>query len=350
MTDDAPGPVEHHPRALSRERRSPTADAFDPAVLKAEWTLPAATPLPALLAELRERVGDDAAFERLMRHGGIHLDRRRLSDFAEPPATLPAGTAVIAYWFTREPEPLVLPDELVLLDEGGLVAVSKPPWWTTQGTRASRFASLERALRERLACPALTPIHRLDRETTGVLLFARDSRAASEAGKQFIARSIRKEYLCVTPDLPGGPSAWEVKGRMARIEHPSHSLFALDPGVSGQGDAGGPGVWSATRFEIAWRDGARGLAVVRAQPLTGRTHQLRVHLAASDRPIIGDSLYGEGHVPDAPFVTERMLLHARALTLRAGGVERTIEAPVPGDFPPPPSDAVAVPSAAALPA
>ena len=323
MTEPAP-PRRLHPRALSAEHRSPRAAAFDPPAMKAEWIVAQALPLDGFLRELRERVGADDAFERLLRHGGVHLDRKRLCDFDEPPISIREGTHVLAYWFEREPEALVLPEGRVLHDAHGLVAIDKPPWWTTQGTRASRFASLERALREALDCPWLTPINRIDRETSGVLLYARDSRAASEAGKQFAARTVRKEYLAVVRAEPDPPDAWEVRGPMARIPHPSHSLFSLLPD-------GAEGDWSATRFATVAR--GPGIAVVTAEPLTGRTHQIRVHLAARGMPIVGDSLYGTGWQPEHPQSADRMLLHARAITLRIGGSTVRIEAPVPADFP-----------------
>jgi tRNA pseudouridine32 synthase/23S rRNA pseudouridine746 synthase len=315
------GPAPHAPRAKSQEHRSPRALAFDPPALKAEWLVESDQSLDAFLAALRDRVGDDASFERLMRHGGVHLDRRRLCDFPEPPAVVPAGTSVIAYWFTREPEQLALPADVVLFDERGLVAIDKPPWWTTQGTRASRFASLERALRDLLGCSWLTPVNRLDRETTGVLLFARDSAAASEAGRQLLKRTVAKEYVTIVENAEPLPDAWSVEGRMARIPHPSHSLFAM---TSGDGD------WSATRFETVVRGDGRTL--VHALPSTGRTHQIRVHLSSGGSPILGDSLYGTGWRP-GPLGAERMMLHARAVTLMLGGRSTRIEAPIPEDFP-----------------
>lgn len=317
----------HHPRALTAEHRSPRAALVDPPALKAEWILEHDLPLEALLAELLERVGSEEALERLLRHGGVHLDRKRLCDFETPPCSVKAGTHVIAYWFCREPEILALPPGCILFDEGGLVAIDKPPWWTTQGTRASRFASIERALRVALSCPVLTPINRIDRETSGVLLFARTSKAAAEAGRQFVARTVRKEYLAVVPRHPEPPDAWEVRGRMVRIEHPSHSLFSVVEG----GDESPGRDWSATRFETLSR--ATSAAIVLALPLTGRTHQIRVHLAARGLAILGDSLYGQGWQPQAVNPPERMLLHARAVTLKLSGRETRIEAPLPLDFP-----------------
>lgn len=326
--DGGPAPVPLHPRAASPERRSPRADAFDPPALKLAWVVERAMTRDEFLDDVRARVGDDACFERLMLHDGMHLDRKRWGDHDEPPGTVPAGTSIVAYWFVRDPEPLSLPGDCVIFDEHGLVAIDKPAWWTTQGTRASRFTSLERALRARLSCPKLTPVNRIDRETTGVLLFARDSRAASSAGKQFVQRTVRKEYVAAVRHDDATPASFEVRGGMVRREHPSHARFALE-----ERGAEPAGQWSATRFEVIAAMPERGATLLRAMPLTGRTHQLRVHLASLGIPILGDSLYGDGWNPSAKWPADRMLLHAAALTLRVDGRELTISAELPDEFP-----------------
>lgn len=327
MTLPLPGWSEISPR--TDERRSPRALAHDPPVRKTEWVVgaglgPGAFLLTtdAFLADARERAGlDQVAWERVLRHGGLHLDRRRW-DAAAPPALVPSGTSVVCYSYEREPVPLELGRDAILLDRDGLVAVDKPPWWAVQGTRASTQVSLERALRERLDCPKLTPCHRLDRETSGVLLFARDGKVAAEVGRQLARQEVEKRYLAVVHPAPER-GAWEVRGVMARVAHPSHSLFELRP-------AGEEGQASTTRFEVAAREGER--ALVLAEPLTGRTHQLRVHLTAGGTPIVGDSLYGGGWSPGHPWSAERLQLHAASVELRFGGQPLRVEAPLPASF------------------
>ena len=304
------------------ERRSPRALAHDPPVTRTDWTLDREFRGVEFLDDARVRGGwDDAAWERLRRHGGMHLDRRRL-DAASPPDHVAAGTQVVAYSFACEPQRLEFPPDAILLDEGGLVAVNKPPWWCVQGTRASRLVSLERELRTRLDCARLTPIHRLDRETSGVILFAREGRVAGDIGKQLARREVRKEYVALVHPAPV-EDTWIVEGRIVRIEHPSHSLFELRR-------EGSEGLPSATRFEVAERRGEQ--ARVRAFPLTGRTHQLRVHLVASGCPIVGDSLYSGGWSPGASWSAERLQLHASSIAFLLGGREMRIEAPIPADF------------------
>jgi RluA family pseudouridine synthase len=276
------------------------------------------------LADARRRGGwDEAAWQRLLRHGGMHLERRRL-DAERLPDVVPVGTHVVAYSFRCEPEPLVFDASAILLDDAGVVAVDKLPFFTVQGSRASRFSSLERALQVHLACPGLVPINRLDRETSGVVLFARDGEAASFVGRQLIAGTLRKEYLAVVSPPPARRE-WTVEGSMARVMHPSHSLFQLAA-------EGADGKYSLTRFEVVEARGQR--ALVRCRPQTGRTHQLRVHLAAGATPIVGDSLYGAGHDPARGHDAERLLLHSASVTLRLarGEPEREIRAPVPEEL------------------
>lgn len=320
MSPSPGGGIRISPR--SAERRSPRALAHDPPVTRSAWTTDREFGVDGFLEDARARGGwDDDAWERLLRHGGMHLDRTRFE--ASPDSRrIPSGTVVVAYSFAREPRPLELSPSVILLDEGGLVAVNKPPWWCVQGTRASRLVSLERALRGMLDCPRLTPVHRLDRETSGVILFAREGRVAGDIGRQLARREVGKEYVAVVHPAPAA-DAWQVEGRIVRIEHPSHSLFELRR-------EGSEGLPSATRFDVVERRGER--AWIRAFPLTGRTHQLRVHLVASGCPIVGDSLYAGGWSPGAPWSAERLQLHASAITFRFGARQMRIEAPVPEDF------------------
>jgi RluA family pseudouridine synthase len=309
--------------SASSERRSPLALEHDPPVERFDWLVDSPLAGDELLAATVERAGwttEDA--ERLGRHAGIHLDGHRLLP-ESPPRLVPEGTRVVAYRLSAEPRPVSLPEDAVLFDRDGLVAVAKPAFFTVQGTRATRMSSLERALRERLDCPRLTPIHRLDRETSGLVLFARERSAASDLGRQFQRRSIEKEYLAVVAPPPAEED-WTVEGLLVRVEHPSHSRFGLSD------DGGAEGKPSRTRFELEERSDGR--ALVRAHPETGRTHQLRVHLTASGCPIVGDSLYGAGWQPGVAESAERLQLHALRLRFRLGGEPLELEAAPPPDF------------------
>jgi tRNA pseudouridine32 synthase/23S rRNA pseudouridine746 synthase len=200
---------------------------------------------------------------------------------------------------------------------------------TVQATRASQILSLEHRLRERLACPALVAVHRLDRETSGAVLFARDAAAAARLGAAFAARAACKRYVAVVSPSPGR-AAWRVRGFMSRTLHPARFRFALH-------ETAAPGRRpSETLFRL--RELRAGRALVEARPITGRTHQIRVHLAAGATPVAGDPIYGgdadSGRAGAcARQGGERMQLHAESILIpAAGGAAREIQAPWPRDF------------------
>ena len=142
-------------------------------------------------------------------------------------------------------------------------------------------------------------MHRLDRETSGVLVFAKTRGAATRLGRAFAEGHARKRYLARVAPVPRAET-WEVSGFLGRVLDPQRYRFALR-------DAEAPGFRAShTRFARVRDDGAT--ALVACVPTTGRSHQLRVHLAASGTPIVGDLLYGGA-------AGERTLLHASELSL-----------------------------------
>lgn len=289
--------------------RPPAAARFDPPVRVHRWLSP---PLSwsAFADEARARCGLDAAgFEAVVWHGGLWVDRRR------PAAGAAVAGAVALYAFERPPE--TPPPPVVIAEAGALLAVDKPAWWPMQGTRASARISLEAAVQAQVGDAGLRAAHRLDRQTSGVVLFARDGATAGRVHGLFRARAVEKVYRAIVEGQP--PDDFTVAGRLVRVAHPSHSLFAL-----GDGDGA---VESESRFEVVARGPAR--AAVDARPLTGRTHQLRVHLANRGCAIVGDDLYGAGWRRGDP---ERLLLHARTIALRLDGREFIAEAPTPPAF------------------
>jgi 23S rRNA pseudouridine1911/1915/1917 synthase len=297
----------------------PSSDAarFDPPVVVRRFGVERELPLAELLSEAAARLeGTAASAERALRHGGVHVNGRPL-DGDEPPRAVAAGSRVVVYAFEREPEAVPFEPARVLHDGDGIVAVDKPPWLPMQRTRASARFSLEATLRERLGDPSLVAAHRLDRQTSGVALFARGA-AGAWASRAFAARRVAKRYLAVAAPPPER-DAFEVSGWLGRAADPARFRFALHPGE--RPDAR----WSMTRFRVVERGDVR--ALVEALPETGRTHQIRVHLAAAGAPIVGDALYGGA--PGAG----RVLLHAASLSLaRSDGSPLLLEAPAPPDI------------------
>jgi tRNA pseudouridine32 synthase/23S rRNA pseudouridine746 synthase len=304
------------------------ASPHDPPVTRLDRTpaMPvAAADVPRFLADaLAEAMGDPDRAASVLHHGGLWIARRAWAGEA-----LAAGVPVTIYAFTAEPAPLPGPPPALLYDADGLVAVDKPAFLPMQGTRASRRFCLEHMLRERLGAPGLIAVHRLDRETSGVALFARDPAAAARMERQFRERRVRKTYLAVVaPQAAAAPARFDVSGHLVRRPHPAHAFFALAPEAPESGAGAGDATHSETRFaRLTPLAPAPGLdaALLAARPITGRTHQIRVHCAHRGHAIVGDALYG-----GAP--ATRLQLHAAALTLyRAGGAHVLAAAP-PAEF------------------
>jgi 23S rRNA pseudouridine1911/1915/1917 synthase len=140
-------------------------------------------------------------------------------------------------------------------------------------------------------------IHRLDRDTSGLLVLARSDQAYASLGEQMRARQIEREYIALVRGRP--PS------RRGTIDAP----IGRDRNDVGRMAVGGRGERAAvTHFELA--ESLAGASLLRLKLETGRTHQIRVHLAAIGHPVLGDALYG---VPGTQIGLGRQFLHAARL-------------------------------------
>ncbi|MFI5317814.1 MAG: RluA family pseudouridine synthase [Myxococcota bacterium] len=308
-----------------RPAGSPAARRFDPPVRATRWLAPHSVGWDAFVVEIRERAGlDPAGLARVLHHGGIWLDTHPI-DRAAPPREVRADVHVAVYALAYEPEPVPLPDDAVLYDADGVVAANKPAWLPVQGTRASQRISLEAALRERLACPGLRAAHRLDRQTSGVVLFARDGGSAGFLGRALQDRRVERTYLAVVSPPPRADE-WTVRGPLGPAKTPPRFRFELREREARDTRP------SETQFRVLKRGETR--ALVECRPKTGRTHQLRVHLASGGTPIAGDDLYGPPYRAGAPASAERVQLHAATLRARLAkrGPEVELAAPAPADF------------------
>ena len=159
--------------------------------------------------------------------------------------------------------------------------------------------------------------HRLDRDTSGCLALGRHAKALARLNKLFAARgTVEKTYWALVEGGPSDQSGTIDLPLARRSDDPRSWWMKADP-------AGDP---SLTRYTVLGRgDGLTWLAL---SPVTGRTHQLRVHCAAMGYPILGDPIYGAGHRSGGP----GLQLHARALRLPLYPKKPpiTVEAPVPG--------------------
>ena len=265
--------------------------------------------------------------EKLLRTGQVRVDggrvkagerlrpgqRIRIPPLGERPAARRARPAVSA----ADSEDL---RARVLYEDDDIIAIDKPAGLAVQGgSKTTRHldAMLDALRGKKDERPRL--VHRLDRDTSGVLVLARHVAAAAWLGKLFRGRQVSKLYWAL------------VVGEPERDQGRIDLALAKRPGPRGERMAGDPsGQAALTDFKIIEKIG-RQAAWLALRPLTGRTHQLRVHCAAIGTPIMGDGKYGgaDAYLSGGGF-SKALHLHARSLSLpkRSGGTLR-LTAPLP---------------------
>ena len=260
-----------------------------------------------LIADGRVRVGDRAVKAGTALRAGDRI-------VAEPP-TAPDVRAVAA--------PIALD---VLFEDAHLLAINKPPGLVVHPAPGHWQDTLVSALLHRWSdVPAgfdpsrLGIVHRLDKDTSGVLLIARTAAALADLGDQFRRREISKDYLALVWGTPRPPRGV--------IDRPigRHPVQRKKMAVQARGRV------ATTRYEVLETLGR--VALVRAHPETGRTHQIRVHLTAIGHPVVSDALYARGY-PGQSDLIPRQALHAEAIAFRHPGTGQPLRltAPLAADF------------------
>lgn len=269
--------------------------------------------------------------QKLLRTGQIRVDGKR----AKPDARLVAGQEIRLPPMDARPEKrdgYRLRDDdaemirkAVIFDDGDLLAINKPPGVASQGGM-----NIERHIDGMLEALTIGDgvkprlVHRLDKDTSGVLLLARSAEMARQLGKMFQGRDMKKIYWAITSPAPtemeGEIKAALIKGTIG----PEKDKMIVDQ-KNGQR--------AYTNYEVMEVAG-RQAAFVAFMPKTGRTHQIRVHAAYAGFPLLGDEKYGVKAAIEGPGITQRLHLHARSLQFRHPVTKKTMKlvAPLPADL------------------
>jgi 23S rRNA pseudouridine1911/1915/1917 synthase len=254
---------------------------------------------------------------------------------ARPSSPVRAGETILL----RRPAPVEpeVPRHFdILFEDESVLVIDKPAGLPMHTTAKFWRNTLVALLRERYPDEQMEIAHRIDRETSGVLLIARNRQVASFLTRAFARRAVEKTYLALVKGHPPDEGKIDMPLRLLDTK----SRIMMGPVQDGSG------LTAVTQFRVVRR--LPGHAVCEARPLTGRQHQIRVHFACIGHPIVGDKLYGAGEALfmrscDEPLTPEllacfdglpRHALHAHRLTFPhpVGKHAVTIESPLPADI------------------
>ncbi len=311
-------PAKPSPVAKAKERETHTL------IVAADTPAARADKILANLIEgvSRSRV-QRALNQQLVKRKGIIIDCRTVLE--------PGDEVVVQLPDPVEPTATPVKMKLeILFEDAHLIAVNKPAGLLTHPVSGSEEKSLVQGIlhhtKGKLAPAGGAPrpgvVHRLDRETSGVIVLAKTDKAYHSLVEQFTHRQAQKEYLALVDKSPRLLSG-SIDASIDR-----HRTIRVRMAVREEGrDA-------STDWRVEEKYGPQA-ALIRAFPHTGRTHQIRVHLAHIGHPILGDRTYGKFDTPTfADWPIPRVMLHAQRLTLNHPhtGKPLTISVEPPRDF------------------
>jgi 23S rRNA pseudouridine955/2504/2580 synthase len=219
------------------------------------------------------------------------------------------------------PRPLALP---VVYEDAALLVIDKPSGVAVHGGSGVSYGVIESLRAARPQAKVLELAHRLDRDTSGLLVIAKKRSALVELHRMLREGEVEKIYVAVAAGRWGGGA------RELRESLHKHVTARGERRVSVHAD----GQQAATRVKPLAVD--RDLSLLELRLLTGRTHQIRVHLAHAGHPVVGDDKYGDFELNRrlAKQGAKRLLLHARRLAFRhpLSGETLRLEAPLPADM------------------
>jgi 23S rRNA pseudouridine1911/1915/1917 synthase len=257
---------------------------------------------------------------RLIDDGHIQVDGEvakaslRLEEGQKVSVALPEPTPSAA-----QPEPIPLD---VIYEDADLLVINKPPGMTVHPAPGHATSTLVNAVLAHshdlsgiggVIRPGI--VHRLDRDTSGIIVVAKNDAAHTALAGQLKERQVEKTYVALVEGTPK-PAEGVIDAPIARDPRNRQRMAIVEGGRD-----------SVTSYRVVER--LSGVSLVEARPKTGRTHQIRVHLAAIGHPIVGDRVYG--HISP---LAGRQFLHASRIVFAhpATGARMELEAPLPSDL------------------
>ncbi len=254
--------------------------------------------------------------------GGVHLDGRRVRTCS---TTVCSGSKIELHTDGFSLDPFRLSDEHILFRDKYLIVLNKPAGIDTQPTPSRYKGTVYEALLKLLGPvpgrkkPELGMVQRLDRGTSGLMVFSIHQQAHRGLSKIFLEHQVDKRYLALVQNAPDPPAA-EIRSLLARSRRLNRVVSVLRGGKN-----------AITRFET--RISTRDAALLEVELLTGRSHQIRVHLSEAGSPLLGDGLY-DGPECCAGLSLTRPMLHAFHLEFEhpLTAARLKFELPLPGDM------------------
>jgi 23S rRNA pseudouridine955/2504/2580 synthase len=216
-------------------------------------------------------------------------------------------------------------ERMIVFENDSIVILNKPYGIAVQGgTKTTRHIDgLLAGMADRFGGERPRLVHRLDRDTTGILVVAKDRKTAARLGRLFQTRSVQKIYWAVTRGVPKPPQG-KVEAALVKASGPEGDR--VRKARAGEQDL----AQHATTYYSVIDRAAQKLAWISLKPVTGRQHQLRAHMDILETPIIGDQKYGDSADLPMDGIENKLHLHARRLTLKdASFGEIDVSAPLP---------------------
>jgi 23S rRNA pseudouridine1911/1915/1917 synthase len=275
-----------------------------------------------------------SAMQRLTREGHLRVDGEVVTD---PSHKLRAGQQIVVDIPAAEPDALLKAEDIavdILYEDDDVVVVNKPAGLVVHPAHGHKTGTLVNAMLGRIESrtgreagrPGI--VHRLDKDTSGVMIVAKNDVAQLALGRQLQAQRFAKEYLALVWGDPGDTDV-VIEAPLQRDAEDRRRMVVRAAGRDATTRFTRIAAWGSTPGGAAAGHTAR-LSLLHVRPVTGRTHQIRVHLAYAQFPIVGDPVYGRRGDDSG---LGRQFLHAWRLTVRlphAG--EKTFTAPIAEDL------------------